>query len=158
MRVYKIPVIIIDEAIEKPARDREQDTCNGSENWRSLRDPRSGARSQVIDRETSWRSSRETWRSRMSTNKTLVSSSKVAIAKNNYYKIIVHCIKALKLNKTFVSMYKTPVRIIEDAIAKSSYRSSRASEAMRKSLPQAGGDRGKHLRQDLCTVNKILIN
>ncbi len=40
----------------------------------------------------------------------------VEIVKNNYYKIIVHCTKVLRLSKTFVSMYKTPVRIIEEVI------------------------------------------
>ena len=53
----------------------------------------------------------------MTTNKTLVSSSKLAIAKNNYYKTIVHCTKNLKLSKTFVNMYKAPVLIIYEAIA-----------------------------------------
>ena len=100
--IYKTPVIIIEEPIQNKTLVR------GSENWRS--------RSQVIDREISWRS-------RMSTNKTLVSSSKVAIAKNDFYKTIAHCTKVLKLNKMLVTIYKTPVTIIDEAIEKSSWRS-----------------------------------
>ena len=54
----------------------------------------------------------------MSPNKTLVSSSKLANVKNNYYKIIVHCTKVSKISKTFVTIYKTPMLIIDEAIAK----------------------------------------
>ena len=133
MRVYKIPVRIIDEAIENKTLVMGQKTGDrGLTTNKTLVSISKLASVKIKYYKTIVHCIKLLKLNKIFATiyKTPVRIIEEAIAKENLDKILVHYIKYLSLNKTFMRIYKTPVRIIDEAIAKWRSQGGRAKRCV----------------------------